>query len=137
MTTPTPRTDAAIIRDRMILSEVGLLEIVDAGTCRQLERDLAAAQERINKSEADIAAMTTYAKTQQERAEAAEARAEANARDAERYRWLRIESMKDEGEAEVTFLDMNEDGSSETYYYMQSVSEMDAAIDAAIAEGKK
>lgn len=44
-TAPTPRTDAAIIRDKMILSEVGLLEIVDAGTCRQLERDLAAAQE--------------------------------------------------------------------------------------------
>lgn len=45
MTTPTPRTDAAIIRDKMILSEVGPLEIVDAGTSRQLERDLAAAQD--------------------------------------------------------------------------------------------
>ena len=43
----TPRTDAAIIRDKMILSEVGPLEIVDAGTSRQLERELAAAQERV------------------------------------------------------------------------------------------
>lgn len=67
-TTPTPRTDAAIIRDKMILSEVGLLEIVDAGTCRQLERDLAAAQEARQR---------------------AEALAESFRKDAERYRYIK------------------------------------------------
>jgi DNA repair exonuclease SbcCD ATPase subunit len=40
----TPRTDAAVIRDKMILSEVGPLEIVDAGTSRQLERELTEAR---------------------------------------------------------------------------------------------
>jgi hypothetical protein len=42
--TDTPITDAALIRDKMILTEVGLLEIVDAGTARQLERELAQAK---------------------------------------------------------------------------------------------
>lgn len=59
----TPRTDAAIIKDKMILSEVGLLEIVDAGTARQLERELHAAEARVRALEEEIARLEILAAT--------------------------------------------------------------------------
>ena len=157
MTTPTPMTDAAIIRDKMILSEVGPLEIVDAGTSRQLERELAAAQERIRELETALLGVKEYREKNPlggpakvfdamadairagddfnavcadygwcplDRAIAAEARAEASERDAQRYRKCRRN-----GGFFFTSDCMTDD-------------EVDAEIDAlpdhaAIAEGKK
>lgn len=124
MTTPTP-DDAPLFDPPVFCSGIereckhGQL----ARSCNicELERELAAAQERINKSEADIAAMTTYAKTQQDRAQAAEARAEASAMDAERYRSALLELR----------IHMHAAGRRPEENYEMSV------IDAAIAEGKK
>ncbi len=92
-TAPTPRTDAAIIRDKMILSEVGLLEIVDAGTCRQLERDLAAAREELASERERAERADELVRISKDTidclngsVERAEARAEAAERDAGRWR---------------------------------------------------
>lgn len=135
MNTPTPRTDALQNRvcdeaDRLIaegrdaetrerMNDL-LQEAYDHA--RQLERELAAAQERIRELETALLGVKEYREKNPlggpakvfdamadairagddlnavcsdygwcpvERAQAAEARAEKNARDAERYRWLR------------------------------------------------
>ena len=56
--TPTPRTDANVIKDKMIIDELGLADIVEARFARDLERELARAEEIIRECDigfADIA----------------------------------------------------------------------------------
>lgn len=119
----------------------------------QLERDLAAAQEALRRANTPIANVTLSGDAQywQERAQRAEALAESNARDAERYRWLR-DRMEVRHEAAMdgtkrpaltmrvghSFLDSKKDpasGWTSPQFFDESREKLDAAIDAA-REGK-
>jgi hypothetical protein len=156
MTTPTPRTDALIVDPDADATNDDFENMTDHA--RQLERDLAAAQERIERLEACVngevpegalnalgrwlapvlnedqwptaerflnAALLQLLEAQ-EALKAAEERAEQNARDAERYRWLRGNPCLPYGVVKYR--------SEPTEYY--AGDSLDAAIDAAIAAGE-
>ncbi len=84
----------------------------------ELERDLAAALERAERAEAVQLSAKETINTLRGVRDRLVAERDANRRDAERYRWFRVK-----GEAEMLTGDVSAD-------------ELDAAIDAAIAEGK-
>ena len=157
MNTPTPRTDAAIIRDKMILSEVGPLEIVDAGTSRQLERDLAAAQdnrqytceahrdevkkggrcvwcdlnvahEELNTQAHELERLLNELSAAQERVEDLEVRC-ANAE-------ARAEAAEKDAER-YRYIKDDRRGKFVEALALRDAENWDAAIDAAIAEGEK
>jgi len=96
----------------------------------RLERELAAEKDHVANLDGRIDGCMTYEAIIIAERDAARAEAEALRKDAERYRWLRSDPMRD-GAAivSVQLMDFNEDGPTDTYY-AHALDSLDAAIDA-------